>query len=132
MNIWTDGACSGNPGPGGWGFVTDEWETHYGFDPNTTSQRMEVLAIHKALEKVACMTWPSVTIYTDSQWALHAVEGTWKVKADLDLLLPARELLSQLRNTKQIALTWIRGHNGDIHNEKADALAKRGLKGESK
>ena len=128
VEIFTDGACSGNPGPGGWGAVLryGEHEAEMsGGDANTTNNRMEWLAIIKGLEalKRKCR----VLIRTDSMICVYALQGRGKKMAkrgNLDLALRARDLFEQHEAT----IEWVRGHNGDPDNERCDALADAAIR----
>ena len=133
VTIYTDGACSGNPGPGGWGalliYGKKEREL-YGHDDETTNNRMEMKAVIEALKtlKEPC----KVHIFTDSQYVLRGmtewVDGWqrrgWKnaekkpVK-NVDLWL---ELIAAAK-PHALEWTWVKGHNGDPNNERVDALA---------
>ena len=135
--IYTDGACSGNPGPGGWGaiLISGEHERElWGADPATTNNRMELMAAIQALEalKRPC----KVELHTDSQYVRQGItewmpgwkSRGWKtadrkpVKND-DLW----KRLDEARLRHQVAWRWVKGHNGHPLNERADALARRGL-----
>jgi ribonuclease HI len=140
---WTDGACSGNPGPGGYGVVLT-WngqrkELARGFR-RTTNNRMEIRAVIAALEALSepC----EITIHSDSQYVVHAIEKGWarKWRADgwrrgpklreralnPDLWESLLALLAQHR----VKLDWVRGHAGNAENERADELAVAALRGE--
>jgi ribonuclease HI len=137
IEIFTDGACSGNPGPGGWGVLIvigeDEAE-HYGGEPATTNNRMEMMAVIKALE--ATDHQAPVRLFTDSQYVKNGItvwinswkKNGWKTAArkpvknkdlwtELDALVDGRE----------IDWRWVKGHSGHPGNERADALACRGV-----
>jgi len=135
--IWTDGACSGNPGPGGWGAILlhDGREKELcGGEAMTTNNRMELLAAISALEalKRPC----GIDLHTDSQYLRGGVTGwmkNWKrngwrtadrkpVKND-DLW----RRLDEAATPHEIVWAWVRGHAGDAMNERADALARRGM-----
>jgi ribonuclease HI len=136
--IWTDGACSGNPGPGGWGAILcyGEHEKELcGGEALTTNNRMELLAAISALE---AMSRPcAVDLHTDSQYLRGGVTGwinNWKrngwrtadkkpVKND-DLW---RRLDAAVAR-HEIDWRWVKGHAGDVMNERADALARQGMK----
>ena len=135
--IYTDGACSGNPGPGGWGAVlrwNDKEKELYGGDELTTNNRMELMAAIQALE--ALKRPERVSLHTDSTYLLNGitkwVEGWqrngWKTAAkkpvkNEDLW---RRLIEAMR-PHDISWVWVKGHAGDPGNERADALARRGI-----
>jgi ribonuclease HI len=133
VNIYTDGSCSGNPGPGGWGAVliynNIEKELHGG-ETQTTNNRMEMLAAIKAIEslKESCI----VELYTDSTylkngitlWIKNWQEKNWKtankkVVKNVDLW----QKLVSLTSNHKITWNWVKSHNGDKYNELADTLA---------
>jgi ribonuclease HI len=135
--IYTDGACSGNPGPGGWGVVLrwngTEKELH-GADPQTTNNRMELTAAIEALE---ALNRPSrVQLHTDSTYLLNGVtkwiaawqRNGWRTSAkkpvkNEDLW---RRLIEAM-NGHQVSWRWVKGHAGEEGNERADALARLGI-----
>lgn len=137
MRIYTDGACKGNPGPGGWGalmqFDGREKEL-YGGEPDTTNNRMELTAVIRALEalKRSC----EIDLYTDSQYVQKGISewvATWKRRGwktadkkpvkNIDLWLE----LDRLAGAHDIRWHWVKGHAGHIENERADLLANRGI-----
>ena len=138
VEIFTDGACSGNPGPGGWGAILrwrGEERELFGGNPSTTNNRMELTAVIEGL--TALKKSSLVTIYTDSQyvqkgmteWLLDWKAKGFKVKGggyriNHDLW---REL-DALSQAHKIDCQWIRGHAGHPENERADALARQGVK----
>ena len=138
VEIFTDGACSGNPGPGGWGVILrwrGEERELFGGNPSTTNNRMELKAVIEGL--TALKKSSLVTIYTDSQyvqkgmteWLLDWKAKGFKVKGggyriNHDLW---REL-DVLSQAHKIDCQWIRGHAGHPENERADALARQGVK----
>lgn len=138
ITIYTDGACSGNPGPGGWGAILLYKETTkeiYGGELNTTNNRMELLAVIKSLQtlKESCI----IDLYTDSQYVQLGMskwlEG-WKSKKKLDPTSkkPVKNIdlwceLDQESQKHQITWHWVRGHDGNYYNEIADQLARNGL-----
>lgn len=119
--IYTDGACSGNPGPGGWGAVLI-WngvvKELSGGELYTTNQRMELTAVIKALEalKRPC----EVLVRTDSQYLVGTMTQGWKRRANLDLW----ERLDELCRVHRVEFEWLRGHAGNEYNERADQLAR--------
>ncbi|MDE0725174.1 MAG: ribonuclease HI [Alphaproteobacteria bacterium] len=137
VTIYTDGACSGNPGPGGWGalmqFGAHERELKGG-EPQTTNNRMELFAAIAALEalKRPC----TVNLHTDStylrdgitKWIINWKRNGWKTAAkkpvkNVDLW----QRLEAAIQRHEIAWRWVKGHAGDPGNEAADALARQGL-----
>ena len=137
VSIFTDGACRGNPGPGGWGALLRFGETEkelWGGDQDTTNNRMELLAAIKGLE--ALKRKSQVELTTDSQyvrkgiteWIKNWKARGWKtaskkpVKND-DLWRRLDELASQ----HDISWHWVKGHSGHRENEIADTLANRGI-----
>ncbi len=137
VEVFSDGACKGNPGPGGWGallrFRGVEKELWGGEDP-TTNNRMELLAVIKALQ--ALKRRSSVRITTDSQyvkkgiteWLARWKQTGWKTAArkpvkNEDLW---REL-DRVVARHQVEWRWVKGHSGHAENERADALANRGI-----
>jgi len=139
--VFTDGSCSGNPGPGGWGvvYVMDGriLAQEYGHDPETTNNRMEFTAMIRALE----MLGPEepMDVYTDSQlvvntltqWAAGWKRNGWKRRdgevKNLDLVQEAYELFLQ---RPHVRIQWIRAHDGSLWNEYADSLATAYLRPE--
>lgn len=135
--IYTDGACKGNPGPGGWGALLEcegKSKELYGGEPLTTNNRMELLAVIRAFEalKGAC----EVDLYTDSQYVKNGIESWihvwmrngWKTSErkpvkNADLW---REL-HMLAARHRIRWHWVRGHSAHPGNERADALANLGV-----
>ena len=140
---FTDGACSGNPGPGGWGVLLQakEGETVVkerelkGGEAETTNNRMELLAAISALE---ALERPSdITIVTDSAYVKNGIQGWidgwkrngWKTAAkkpvkNVDLW----ERLDEARRRHRVNWEWIKGHAGHRENERADELARAGMK----
>ncbi len=137
MSIWTDGACSGNPGPGGWGAILrygGREKDLCGGEAATTNNRMELMAAISALEALSrpCR----VEMHTDSQYLRGGVTGwinNWKrngwrtadkkpVKND-DLWHRLDEAVAR----HEIEWRWVKGHAGDAMNERADELARRGM-----
>ena len=140
--IFTDGACAGNPGPGGWGavYVVDGEiiDEAHGFDPDTTNNRMELLALIEGLKLIPEGT--RVTVYSDSnlavrtinEWASGWEQRGWlrkkagpdgsKVPKNLDLV---KEAYRGYRSRPEVELQWIKGHADFTWNEYADGLANR-------
>lgn len=138
VEIFTDGACSGNPGPGGWGVVM-RWRGHqrelYGGDPETTNNRMELTAAIRGLESLK--RGSRVALYTDSRYVKDGITKwieTWKTngwKAASRKPVKNVDLWRRLDEALQgheVAWHWIKSHAGHPENERADALARRGIK----
>ena len=139
VEIYTDGACKGNPGPGGWGVLLKGSGTEkelFGGELGTTNNRMELLAVIRALEalKRPCQ----VALYLDSQYVLKGITEWlpgWKAKGwrtaakqpvkNVDLWQALDALVNQ--GGHKIDWRWVRGHTGDAGNERADALANLGV-----
>jgi ribonuclease HI len=139
VDIYTDGACSGNPGPGGWGAVlrygTAEKELHGGEAGATTNNRMELMAPIRALES---LTRPvAVRIHTDSTYVRNGITKwvpRWKANGwrttdkqpvkNVDLW----QRLDEAARRHEVTWHWVKGHAGHPENERADRLAARGLR----
>ncbi|MEX0590323.1 MAG: ribonuclease HI [Xanthobacteraceae bacterium] len=137
IEIWTDGACSGNPGPGGWGaLIRANGKTRElkGGEPATTNNRMELLAAISALESLP----PGATanLYTDSQylrdgitkWMLGWKRNGWRT-ADKKPVKNQElwQRLEQAANVHKVNWHWLRSHVGHSENERADELAREGM-----
>jgi ribonuclease HI len=136
VEIYTDGACKGNPGPGGWGAVLQYGDTTrklHGGEPQTTNNRMELTAVIRALEALKRPT--RVRLHTDSQYVQLGISAwihKWKKNgwrtADKKPVKNAelwREL-DELRQRHEIEWHWVKGHAGNAGNELADELANLG------
>lgn len=135
--IYTDGACSGNPGPGGWGLVciTDGDESHpfrtsRGYR-KTTNNRMEIMAVLHALDMPRTAR-TDIEIISDSQYVTNAINKGWLDKwvakefagtANADLWDTLYVKLNQIRRKHNVTFTWVKGHAGNRWNEMADRLA---------
>ena len=118
--LYTDGACLGNPGPGGWGAVVfDEGEKKllHGGENNTTNNRMEITAVIEALKTLP--TGINVKIYSDSTYVINTMTKNWKRKKNQDLWI----LLDSEAALRNLEWEWVKGHSGDEFNEEADRLA---------
>ncbi len=140
LDIYTDGACSGNPGPGGYGVVmlykNQRKELSEGFK-KTTNNRMEVLAVIKGLEalKVPCQ----VTLYSDSKYVVDAITKGWVkkwksnnwVKPDKKKALNVDlwERLLTLLDKHKVIFVWVKGHADNVENERCDFLARQAIAG---
>jgi len=137
VEIFTDGACSGNPGPGGWGAILRYGETQKelnGGEPVTTNNRMELLAAINALE---ALKRPShVDLHTDSQYVKNGImswihgwkRNGWKT-ADKKPVKNAElwQRLDDVADLHEITWHWVKGHAGHPENERADELAREGM-----
>jgi len=137
VEIYTDGACKGNPGPGGWGALlrmgTNEKEM-FGGEPVTTNNRMELMAVIAALE---ALKWPStVVVHTDSQYVQKGISEWihgWKArgwKTAAKEPVKNADLWKRLDAAAQahtVDWRWVKGHAGHPGNERADALANKGV-----
>jgi ribonuclease HI len=135
--IYTDGACSGNPGPGGWGAVLQgggKERELYGGEPLTTNNRMELMAAIQALETLQRPA--TVTLYTDSKYLLDGItkwihgwqRNGWLTSAKK----PVKNddlwrRLTAAMSRHEVTWKWVKGHAGDPGNERADELARRGI-----
>ncbi|KTD68051.1 MULTISPECIES: ribonuclease HI [Legionella] len=137
IEIYTDGACKGNPGPGGWGVLLrykGQEKKLYGGEAHTTNNRMELMAAIKGLE---ALTRPcTVNLYTDSQYLRQGMTdwlANWKINGwrnskkepvkNADLW----KLLDELASRHQIKWHWVKGHSGHTENDLVDALANQGI-----
>jgi len=135
ITIHTDGACSGNPGPGGWGAIL-EWQGHRkeisGAEPDTTNNRMELLAAIRALQAIKGKSKP-VRLVTDSTYVRDGVtkwihgwkKNGWKTAAkkpvkNADLWVELEEAAAR----HDVTWDWVKGHSGDPENDRADELAR--------
>ena len=135
--IYTDGACRGNPGPGGWGVLIKYCESSkqlYGGDVSTTNNKMELTAAIMALKEIKepC----KIILYTDSKYVLQGIEEwihNWKKRGWRGAnKKPVKNIelwkeLDELRDEHNIKWNWVKGHSGDPGNETADMLANRGI-----
>jgi ribonuclease HI len=137
VEVFTDGACRGNPGPGGWGVLLRYGETEkefYGGEQNTTNNRMELMAAIMALESLKrdC----KVRLTTDSEYVKNGITQwmqKWKLNGwrtanrkpvkNMDLW----QRLDAAVGQHQVEWHWVRGHSGHDENERADQLANRGI-----
>ncbi|HRP98319.1 MAG TPA: ribonuclease HI [Rhodocyclaceae bacterium] len=137
IDIYTDGACSGNPGPGGWGailrFGAHEKEI-WGGEPQTTNNRMELTAVIRALELLKRPV--AARVHTDSQYVQKGISEWihgWKARGwktasktpvkNVDLW----QALDRATSRHKLDWVWVRGHAGHPENERADELARRGV-----
>jgi len=137
VEAFTDGACRGNPGPGGWGVILrheNKEKELYGSEAHTTNNRMELTA---AIEALSALKQPcEVTITTDSQYVKNGINqwiNNWKKRGwktannkpvkNIDLW----QRLDELVSGHKVTWHWVKGHSGHAENERADSLANRGI-----
>jgi len=137
VEVYADGACRGNPGPGGWGAILRSRGTErelFGGERATTNNRMELTAVIRALEALtrSCR----VDVYTDSQYVQKGISEwiySWKRRGwrTADKKPVKNEdlwrRLDELASAHAVEWHWVRGHSGHVENERADALANRGI-----
>ncbi len=139
IDIWTDGACSGNPGPGGWGAILvygDHEKELSGGETPTTNNRMEMLGAISAIEAIKA-PGAVIRLHTDSQYVKNGVTSwihKWKANgwktadkkpvANVDLW----QRLEAACASHKIEWRWVKGHAGDVMNERADVLARAAIK----
>lgn len=134
VDVFTDGACSGNPGPGGWGVILKYQDTTKelsGGDFITTNNKMEMTAVIKGLQalKEPC----EVTLYTDSQYIVNSINKNWlwtwqlhnwkKSNGESVKNVDLWEEIISLIHTHDVKFVWVKGHNGHPENERCDRLA---------
>jgi ribonuclease HI len=137
IQIYSDGACKGNPGIGSWAYVLlqDNEEVYdSGVEPHTTNNRMELRGV---IEGLASLNIPNkITLFVDSQyvkngcetWMKNWIRNGWKTASkepvkNKDLWIRLNELLS----FHEVSFTWVKGHSGNKYNDKADALANEAI-----
>ncbi len=134
ITLYTDGACSGNPGPGGWAAILKYNDTERelcGYDENTTNNRMELTAVIQGLSalKAPCET----EVYSDSTYVINSVNKGWLYawvrkgwRNSKHQEVPNKDLwklLLPLLNTHKVTFIWVHGHDGNEFNERCDKLA---------
>lgn len=135
--LYTDGACSGNPGPGGWGAIliyADNERELCGGEKETTNNRMEMMAVIEGLR--ALKTPCQVKIVTDSkyvlqgmtEWKFNWIKRGWKTADNKPVKnVDLWQALVEQEKLHKLSWQWVKGHNGDPMNERADALARSGI-----
>lgn len=137
--VYTDGACSGNPGPGGWAWAVSNSLFDSGSENPSTNQRMEIMAAYKAVENFA-KEFESIEVVSDSTYVVKCFNEKWHVGwekrgwknaakkpvANQDLWKPFIKAVLEHGNIK---FTWVKGHSGDKMNDYVDALAVNAIRG---
>ena len=137
LKVYTDGACRGNPGPGGWAGIILH-DTHQekvqGFEKNTTNNRMELSAVIYTLKKIDKNT--PIMLHTDSQyvmkgmmeWVKNWEKRGWRTSNNKPVKnMDLWKVLVEVCSCRQITWKWVKGHSGDQFNELADSLANQAL-----
>lgn len=123
MKLYTDGACSPNPGLGGWAAIfynnKNVLEQYYGYLENTTNNVMEITAVIKGLQQIRRYT-KSIEIVTDSMYVINTMTQGWKRNKNIELW---NQLDAELNNFTYVRWTWVKGHCRDPFNIKCDELA---------
>ena len=123
IEVYTDGSCLSNPGPGGWGFVVVYPDTYViidsGGDPSTTNNKMELTAIIEALKYIDNDKKNEYTIFSDSMYCINCATGKWKRNKNLDLW---KKYDTEIKG-KNIKFEWVKAHNGNKYNEMVDKIA---------
>ncbi len=142
VELFTDGACSGNPGPGGWGFLLRKGDFEregFGGEPHTTNNRMEILAVIRGLEalKRPCR----VNLFSDSRYVVQAIADRWIEgwkkrgwrRRDGELLnADLWQRLDELLAVHAVRASWVEGHAGHAENERVDRLAQAAAQAQKK
>jgi ribonuclease HI len=135
VTVYTDGACRGNPGPGGWAWAVPDGPYASGAEPATTNQRMEITAVLEALRHWLVRRPSGIAVVSDSTYVVNCFRDRWwagwqrrnwrnsqnKPVANRDLWEPLLELA--LTSDLPVTFRWVRGHSGDRWNERVDVLA---------
>jgi ribonuclease HI len=137
VEVYADGACKGNPGPGGWGVILragGQEKELFGGEPQTTNNRMELTAV---IEGLSALTRRStVSVYTDSQYVQKGISEwihSWKRRGWMTAdKKPVKNedlwrKLDEVARAHEVSWHWVKGHAGHPENERADALANRGI-----
>lgn len=140
IDIYTDGACSGNPGPGGWGVVLlsgSHSKEIRGGETETTNQRMELQAVIEALKALKVSGW-KVNVYSDSAYVVNAFNQKWLDKWQRNGWVNSKKepvanqdlwkRLLKLTRPNEVRLVKVKGHAGHVYNERCDELARQAIK----
>jgi len=118
--IYTDGSCIGNPGPGGWAFCILQNNEDYCMSDGvkkTTNNRMEMCAV---IEALSCLKDIECIIYSDSKVVINCAQGKWKRKKNLDLW----SKYDKISQGKSLTWVWVKGHSGNKYNDLVDSMAQ--------
>ncbi len=135
VRVYTDGACQGNPGPGGWGWAIDDGPSASGCEKASTNQRMEVWAVLDALTTLLELPEVNIRIVSDSTYVVNCFRDTWykgwmargwknsqkQPVANQDLWKPL--IAIYLDHHERVSFEWVKGHSGNNMNDRVDALA---------
>ena len=133
ITIYTDGACKGNPGEGGWGAYIEynnEKVKLYGYEKDTTNNRMEITAAIEALRYIKVKS--NIIIYTDSKYLMNGINSwihdwkrnNWRTSSNKGVKnIDLWQIIDELNSNHSIKWTWVKGHSGNPGNEMADELA---------
>ena len=135
LHVYTDGACAGNPGPGGWAWAVEQGPCGYGSENPSTNQRMEVQAVRDALETFLPRTGGPIVIVSDSTYVVKCFNDKWwegwerrgwknaqkQPVANQDLWKPLVKLVRA--HITQVTFRWVKGHSGHPMNDRVDELA---------
>lgn len=133
FEVWTDGSCSPNPGPGGWGYTRSDGKEEFGGELQTSNNKMELTAILKALQSLPMSV--NAVIHSDSQYGIKGMNiwrHGWKRKAwkrgdgELKNVNIWMALDAEANKRPHVIFNWVKGHNGTPGNERADWLANKG------
>ena len=133
ISIYTDGACKGNPGEGGWGAYIEynnEKVKLYGYEKDTTNNRMEITAAIEALRSIKIKS--NIIIYTDSKYLMNGIntwingwkKNNWRTSSNKGVKnVDLWKIIDELNSNHSIKWCWVKGHSGNPGNEMADELA---------
>ena len=133
MYIWTDGACSHNPGPGGWAFIAETGDSDSGYEVETTNQRMEMMALYNALRYSEELPMEKITILTDSAYCCNCYKYKWYIKWEKNGWQNAKKepvknrdlwekIVPYFKNDRY-SVEKVKGHADDFMNNEVDRLA---------
>jgi cyclic pyranopterin phosphate synthase len=120
VNIYTDGSCIGNPGPGGWAVIIIDGSNRQvlsGHETHTTNNRMEIMAILKGLEALSIGS--TIVVHSDSRYVINTMSRGWRRNTNSDLW----QSLDAIVCSHSVSWKWVKGHSGHPENEEADAIA---------